>query len=184
MEKIEELIPGLERMIAIIHKAFEELKELGIPLISNYPHPDKSAYEIETNVSLSFIEEMMKQKDIEFIRFENQTMVDVALQTIARKLYDLFKKQKDIRDNFERKVGKSKLGKVPRDTMRQLLNEELKNHQLIDDWKKLFSFLIEDTKNQGFEVFEREENKYQIYIALEINLWKATKDTELKKNFA
>lgn len=181
MEKIEEMTAGPGRMIAILHRALEELKELGVTMVPDYPFTAKSVYGMEINTSSSYIKEMMERRDLELIAFESQTMIDVALQTIARKLNYLFEKQGDIRGKIEKTVGKSKLGKVPRNTIRQLLKEEGENHQFIEEWKKFFSFLIKDAKSQGFEVFERNENKYQIYIALEINLWKATKDTELKE---
>lgn len=184
MEKIEELTPGPQRMAMIIHEAFKELEKLGAPLIWVTPNLGRSAYgiigtkDLDPDTIKTFID---IGEEVPLVRVETQTFVDAALQTIARKLYNLFDEQKRIRNDFGAKIGGKKPGKVPRDVIRLLLDRERENHQLIDYWKKLFSLLTEDAKDQGLEVLERDENKYQIYLALEIDSMRRERNPELRQ---
>ncbi len=106
-----------------------------------------------------------------------QSLVDWSLKAIAHILiHDLFQKQKDIRGKIEDMVVKGKEGSLPRNLLRDLLREEKKCAETIEQRKKDFDQLMSAAKECGFEVFERDENRFHLYLALEVSFWEIARD--------
>jgi hypothetical protein len=100
----------------------------------------------------------------------NQASIDYCLKLIVKPLLNrLFKHQKAIREQIDRVVVRGDSESVPRNLMRNLLEEELNVAAEINLWKERFDKLIEAAKIWGYEVFERNENRYHIYRSLEVS---------------
>jgi hypothetical protein len=99
-----------------------------------------------------------------------QRLIDIALQlTAVRLLNNLFPQQQDIRKKIERVLGTGGVGNARRNQLRQLLEEECKISAEIEKYKSYFNELLLLAKEVGFEVFERGENRFHIYRALDVD---------------
>lgn len=105
------------------------------------------------------------------VRAHGQVLIDFTLKIFARILLnDLFKEQKNVRERIERNTIRAAEDSVPRNLMCDLLSQEKAVAEAIEIRKREFDEILAAAKELGFEVFERNENRFHLYLSLEVSL--------------
>ncbi|MFH1162205.1 MAG: hypothetical protein V1696_02935 [Candidatus Jorgensenbacteria bacterium] len=113
-------------------------------------------------------------------RARGQCLIDWSLKVLGDILASLFEEQKSTRERIERMVVRGENDSVPRNLLRHLLWEEKVAAKAIDARKREFDELLTTAKELGFEVLERDENRFRLYLALEISYAETFRDLELR----
>ena len=107
----------------------------------------------------------------------DQAIIDCSLQLIAQRLLSYFDLQRNIRFNLENEIRGS-FNCTKRGLMRDLLKREKEIGEKIALDKSRFDELLTLAKQLGYEVFERGENKYNIYYALRVGYKEVVSDRQ------
>ena len=121
------------------------------------------------------------------VKAHAQGLIDGALHSIAEELAGrkgLFDRQVALRNEIEENVINRKKvasGSVTRNRMRDFLARERKIAVEIEEKKIAFDELLAAAKELGFEVFERGENRFHIYLALEVSYVEIVNDLKVRQ---
>jgi len=108
-----------------------------------------------------------------------QFMIDLALKRIAISLVEkkkgLFDRQTAKREEIKKTLKQE--GSVPRNLLRQLLEEEKAFDKEIREKKETYQEIIQFAKHiDGLEVFDRGEAQYNLYYCLEVDYAEIVRD--------